>query len=94
MTQIFGLDFFFNAQQLEQREKFVKYLTVSDILSLADQINLNREGMTRILKSLLPVADLNRCCHILTSCGKLDYIFLITEKLTAASVMNSQEMQD
>ena len=23
MTQIFGLDFFFNAQQLEQREKFV-----------------------------------------------------------------------
>ena len=47
MTQIFGLDFFFNAQQLEQREKFVTIKEFSHFFAEFDDSKKLRVGLHR-----------------------------------------------
>jgi len=74
--------------------KIVKYLTVSDLLQLADQIHLERNDLVRIMKSMLPVADIRRCCYILTDIGKLDCLFPVIKNVAAMDPQRTETYSD
>lgn len=52
-----------------------KYLKVSSLIVLADELQFDRLEILKIWIQLFEHANLELCCNKLTSIGKLDYIF-------------------
>ena len=52
-----------------------KYMRVSDLVGLADEVGYDRKHMVTLLATLHGVTDYRRCYQQLSMVGNLDYVF-------------------